>query len=93
MYNKFEDPTMVNGWLSKDIDKLGDTHKLLSVDLAKEPSYTVELTLEELDFLYERCSRKAQRLEEAGLTDIPCYHLSWQLMSKISKVRSEEDNK
>ena len=93
MYNKFEDPTMVGGWLSKDIDKLGDVYKFLSVDLAKEPTYTLELTQAELDFLYERCSRKAQRLEEAGLSDIPCYHLSWQVMSKISKVRSEEDNK
>ena len=54
----------------------------------EEPTFTLELTQEELDFLYERCSRKAQRLEEAGLMDIPCYRLSWQIMSKISKVRS-----
>lgn len=93
MYNKFEDPTMVNGWMSEDFDKLGDTYKLLGVDLAKEPTYTLELTQEELDFIQERCSRKAQRLEEAGLMDIPCYRLSWQVMSKISKVRSEEDKK
>ena len=51
--------------------------------------YTLELTEEELDFLYERCSRKAARLEEANLTDIPCYELSWQVMSKIFKVRRE----
>lgn len=50
--------------------------------------YTLELTKEELDFLYDRCSRKAQRLEEAGLHDIPCYRLSWQLMSKIQETRS-----
>ena len=93
MYNKFEDPTMVNGWLSKEIDKLEDTYKLLGVDLAKEPTYTVELTSEELDFIYERCSRKAQRLEEAGLTEIPCYYLSWQVMSKISKVKKEQEDK
>lgn len=87
MYNKFEDPTMVSKWMSEGFDKL------LGVDLAKEPTYTLELTQEELDFIQERCSRKAQRLEEAGLIDIPCYRLSWQVMSKISKVRSEEDKK
>ena len=58
-----------------------------------DKEYTLNLTAEELDFLYTRCSRKAQRLEEAGLKDILCYRLSWQVMSKISKVRSEEDKK
>ena len=48
--------------------------------------YTLELTEEELNFLYDRCSRKAARLEEAHLEDIPCYRLSWQVMSKINKV-------
>lgn len=51
--------------------------------------YTLELTEEELNFLYERCQRKAARLEEANLKDIPCYRLSWQVMSKINKVREE----
>ena len=49
--------------------------------------YTLYLTEEELNFLYERCSRKAARLEEAHLEDIPCYRLSWQVMSQINKVR------
>ena len=53
--------------------------------------YTLELTEEELDFLYERCSRKAARLEEANLKDIPCYRLSWQLMSKIFKAKSKNN--
>jgi hypothetical protein len=53
--------------------------------------FTLELTEDELNFLYDRCSHKAQRLEEAGLKDIPCYRLSWQVMSKINKVR--KDNK
>ena len=53
--------------------------------------YTLEVTEEELNFLYERCSRKAARLEEAHLEDIPCYRLSWQLMSKIFKAK--ETNK
>jgi hypothetical protein len=47
--------------------------------------YTLELTEEELNFLYERCSRKAQRLEEANLQDLPCYRLAWQVMSKIRR--------
>ena len=57
-----------------------------------EETYTLELTKEELDFLYDRCSRKAARLEEAGLEDIPCYYLSWQVMEKINKIK-EENNK
>ena len=93
MYNKFEDPTMVSKWMTEDFDKLGDTYKLLGVDLAKEPTYTLELTQEELDFIHERCSRKAQRLEDAGLEDIPCYRLSWQVMSKISKVKKAQEDK
>jgi hypothetical protein len=50
-------------------------------------TYNLELTEEELNFIYDRCSRKAARLEEANLKDIPCYRLSWQIMSKIYKVR------
>jgi len=49
--------------------------------------YTLNLTEEELNFLYDRCSRKAARLEEAGLEDIPCYRLSWQVMHKIYEAR------
>lgn len=54
-----------------------------------EETYTLELTREELDFLYTRCSRKAERLEEAHLRDIPCYRLSWELMMKIAAVRDQ----
>ena len=50
-------------------------------------TYKLDLTEEEINFLYDRCSRKAARLEEAHLEDIPCYRLSWQVMSKINKVR------
>ena len=45
--------------------------------------YTLELTEEELDFIRERCSRKAARLEESHLEDTPCFRISWQIMSKI----------
>jgi hypothetical protein len=54
-------------------------------------TYILELTEEELNFLYERCSRKAARLEEAHLKDIPCYRLSWQVMSKINKAQADKD--
>lgn len=57
-----------------------------------DKAYTLELTEEELEFIYTRCSRKAQRLEEAHLKDIPCYRLSWQVMSKIFKARKEQEN-
>jgi hypothetical protein len=52
--------------------------------------YTLDLTEEELMFIYDRCSRKAARLEEAHLKDISCYRLSWQLMTKILKARKNE---
>jgi hypothetical protein len=55
-------------------------------------TYTLELTEEELNFIYERCSRKAARLEEAHLKDIPCYELSWRIMHKINKVRDTKNN-
>ena len=51
-------------------------------------TYMLELTEEELNFLYDRCSRKAARLEEAHLEDIPCYRLSWQVMTKIFRARN-----
>ena len=55
--------------------------------------YTLELTEEELNFVYERCSRKAARLEEANLKDIPCYELAWQLITKISNIRNNTTEK
>jgi hypothetical protein len=54
-------------------------------------AYNLELTEEELNFLYDRCSRKAQRLEEANLHDLPCYRLSWQVMSKIHDAKDRKD--
>ena len=54
-------------------------------------TYKLELTEEELNFLYDRCSRKAARLEEAHLEDILCYRLSWQIMSKISEIRNANE--
>ena len=55
-------------------------------------TYTLKLTLEELDFLYNRCSHKAQRLEEANLKDIPCYHMAWQLMTKLATAIQNKDS-
>lgn len=58
-------------------------------------NYTLNLTKEELDFIFERCSRKAARLEESHLEDVPCYKLSWDIMLKIMNLRSGkgEENK
>ena len=55
--------------------------------------YTLELTEEELNFVYDRCSRKAARLEESDLKDLPCYRIAWQLISKISKARENKITK
>ena len=55
--------------------------------------YTLELTEEEIEFVYTRCLRKAMRLEESKLEDVPCYRIANQIMSKIydskKKVVSE----
>ena len=53
-------------------------------------TYTLDLTDEELEFIYERCSRKAARLEEANLTDLDCYRLSWQVMHKIFELKKND---
>lgn len=50
--------------------------------------YNLNLTEEELQFLHDRCVSKIARLEEAHLEDIPCYHLSWQVLHKIYEARS-----
>jgi hypothetical protein len=55
--------------------------------------YTLELTEEELEFIYTRCSRKIARLEESGLTDIPCYHLAWDVITKIYEAKNNKTTK
>lgn len=52
-------------------------------------TFTLELTEEELDYVYTRCLRKAMRLEESKLEDTPCYRLSGQVMSKIYDVKKK----
>jgi hypothetical protein len=49
--------------------------------------YNLELTEEELEFLYDRCANKAARLEDANLKDIPCYRIAWQILLKIFEAR------
>ena len=49
--------------------------------------HKLELTEEELQFIYDRCSRKAARLEESNLKDTPCYRLSWAIMNKINEAK------
>lgn len=51
--------------------------------------YKLELTEEELQFIYNRCSRKAARLEESNLKDTPCYRLSWAIMNKINEAKKQ----
>jgi hypothetical protein len=51
--------------------------------------YKLELTEEELQFIYDRCSNKAARLEEVNLKDTPCYRLAHQVMHKIYESRKE----
>ena len=53
--------------------------------------YTLELTEEELEFVYTRCLRKAMRLEEAHLKDVPCYDLSNRIMFKINNLKRDKD--
>ena len=51
--------------------------------------YKLELTEEELQFIYNRCSSKAARLEDSNLEDTPCYRLAHQVMHKIYESRKE----
>lgn len=53
----------------------------------------LELTEEELQFIYDRCSNKAARLEDSNLKDTPCYRLSWAVMNKILNIKQEKKNK
>lgn len=62
------------------------------MDTPEDTTYSLKLTQEELDFIYTRCSRKAARLEEAHLEDVPCYRLSWQVMTKITEAKKQEKN-
>lgn len=49
--------------------------------------FTLELTEEELEYIYTRCLRKATRLEEAHLMDVPCYDLAIRIMWKINDLK------
>ena len=53
--------------------------------------FTLNLTKEELEFIYTRCLNKAVRLEDAHLTDIPCYDLAMRIMWKINDVKENQD--
>ncbi len=54
--------------------------------------YKIELTEEELNFIYDRCSNKAARLEDVNLEDTPCYRIAHQVMHKIYESKKDEDN-
>ena len=53
--------------------------------------YTLELTEEEIEFVYTRCLRKAMRLEDSHLEDVPCYRLANQVMSKIYDSKKSKE--
>lgn len=53
--------------------------------------YILELTEEEIEFIYTRCLRKAMRLEESHLEDVPCYRLANQVMSKIYDSKKSKE--
>ena len=53
--------------------------------------YILELTEEEIEFVYTRCLRKAMRLEESHLEDGPCYQLANQIMSKIYDSKKSKE--
>ena len=54
--------------------------------------YKLELTGEELNFIYDRCSNKAARLEDVNLEDTPCYRLAHQVMHKIYESKKERES-
>ena len=51
----------------------------------------LELTEEELQFIYDRCSSKAARLEDSNLEDTPCYRLSCIIMNKITEAKKNKN--
>jgi hypothetical protein len=55
--------------------------------------YILELTEEEIDFVYTRCLRKAIRLEDAHLEDTPCHELSTKIMHKIYNSKNNHLDK
>lgn len=54
-------------------------------------NYKLELTEEELKFIYDRCFNKAARLEDIGLDDTPCYRIAHQVMHKIYVVETNNN--
>lgn len=53
--------------------------------------YLLELTKEQLDFIYDRCFNKMMHLEDAGLKDTPCYRLSLEITHLIYEVKKEKE--
>ena len=54
-------------------------------------NYKLELTEEELNFIYDRCFNKAARLEDIGLDDTPCYRIAHQIMHKIYLTKNNTE--
>ena len=76
------------------IDELREawlTAKKDEAEINKGLVYHLELTEEELEFIYNRCSSKAARLEDSNLEDTPCYRLSWIIMNKIIEAKKNKN--
>lgn len=54
-------------------------------------NYKLDLTEEELKFIYDRCFSKASRLEDIGLDDVSCYRIAHQVMHKIYVVKNSNN--
>ena len=76
MYNKFDDLSMMGNWISQGQEKLIDRY-VVSVDLAKPETFTLELTQEELDREYVDEPRAAKLLKITPNPElIACHELS-----------------
>lgn len=53
--------------------------------------YLLELTKEQLDFIYDRCFNKMMYLEDAGLDDTPCHRLAMEITHLIYDLRKEKE--
>lgn len=82
--------------IKSDIETLNNENKVLKFEnkvltegLQNLGQDKLELTEEELQFIYDRCFSKATRLEEINLKDTPCYRMALNIMHKINKVKKE----
>ena len=54
--------------------------------------YLLELTEEQLNFIYDRCFKMVY-LEDAGLDDTPCHRLAMEITHLIYELKKEKEEK